>query len=674
VNALNTCKQHLAKPKQSSDELSPDEISGVFASFAYFHFHHKRFLDALRERVSLWNETTTVGDLFLENSRLFGGYVNYCRQYAGALARLHTVISLRKPLRQSRLLRLGDLQTAESLDSTLEQYVMLPTQRLPQYMFVLMNLFRYTAKTHGDYGLLHQALTETRTAVEEIMRVIDAEATPHTHKLLSIATSIEGREAELLVVPQRRFVREGVLASVSFTSRTSSLSGASTTTVRKPHVFMFEDLIVCCEQGARDPDKAFMFVAQLEIADIRAIHVNHALIIELSLHLGILRGSAVSPVAPTSPSQVNMLSWVMRALKEDDRFQWESEISRLVDQARLRYRRNTGSSTTTPRPRGFLQRTKSQAIAYGVGAGGAGAGGGSVQGSGHSYARQPLQTQSVRIHNGSNPRPRIDVTSGSAGAEMGVSGTVAVSAPLISRPVAAMVSPRLPHVARPNRPQPPPPPSSSSSLSSRTHAASAALPSPLAPLATKTPVPAAPQTEQRPRIPSYSEGSATADEGAASGTPVAVRNRQPSYDMAAMPRTEPIAPPPPSATTVLGTSLAVQTADFAGISAVTPSATETTLSDISSTSTPPTPLKEERPATAVATATEPRPIVVMPTSGLPPAKEPFVQLEWRDSNMLVVYDVARTSSTDSDHHGSDAAVAPPSTTTTTQLQPQPVLL
>lgn len=321
-------------------ESPSEDTDDIYSAFTFLYLNHKRFCDGLQEKVKKWNETSTIGDLFLENGELFSGYIQYVKSCASLLTRINTVVSLRQPLRYSKVIRLGSIATTAALDAVLEHYVVLPTQRLPQYLFVLFDMLKYTTKVQNDYALLTRAVEDTRRVLEEVFVQIDQAPAKHISELLSVVAKIKGKEAQSLVVPNRWLVRKGPLAGVTLTY-TSQSGKLHTSTVRRPYCFLFNDIILCCERLKRKKKHkkerkfhySYDFVVQLELCDVHSVYVNKVL--EICLEV-------------SNPSCANggVTSWTIATDDESERFEWESDLSSNISSASATFHRSRRRART----------------------------------------------------------------------------------------------------------------------------------------------------------------------------------------------------------------------------------------------------------------------------------------------------------------------------------------
>ena len=365
INALRICRQYLAgtgsgcsgsacgdsENSSENGEIPTGDTNDIYSAFTFLYLNHKRFRDGLQDKVSNWTETSTIGDLFLENGELFSGYIQYVKSCSELLTRINTVVSLRQPLRYSKVIRLGSIATAAGLDAVMEHYAVLPTQRLPQYLFVLLDMLKYTTKIQNDYALLTRAVEDTRRVLEEAFVQIDQAPAPHISEILSVVTTISGKEAESLVVPNRWLVRKGPLAEavLAYTTPNGKLH---TSVVRKPYCFLFNDIIVCCERLKKKKKHKkerkfypqYAFVAQLELCDVHSVFVNKVL--EICLEVTGRYGSGGNSSGSSSGGSGSVVSWTIATDDEVERFEWESDLSANISAANATFHRGRRRART----------------------------------------------------------------------------------------------------------------------------------------------------------------------------------------------------------------------------------------------------------------------------------------------------------------------------------------
>src|SRR5690606_24157660 len=118
-------------------------------------------------------------------------------------------------------------EQTKSSSLTLESFLIMPVQRIPRYILLLKELFKYSTADHPDYPLIDRAKEKIQKIMDELNREIDQDAASNMQKILSIEDSIEGLTLpEGLYHPKRQFIREGLLVLKVTQTGSASTSGS----------------------------------------------------------------------------------------------------------------------------------------------------------------------------------------------------------------------------------------------------------------------------------------------------------------------------------------------------------------------------------------------------------------------------------------------------------------
>eukprot|EP00698_Gefionella_okellyi_P003915 TRINITY_DN1362_c0_g1_i3.p1 TRINITY_DN1362_c0_g1~~TRINITY_DN1362_c0_g1_i3.p1 ORF type:complete len:481 (+),score=89.60 TRINITY_DN1362_c0_g1_i3:364-1806(+) len=185
----------------------------------------------LAPRVAAWNNTSKIGDIFLNVAPSFKQYFLYLFNYKIAIGKLQEVRSL-------NLIHLEEFLNTQRANPRcigldLESLLIKPAQRLMQYPLLLETLCRNTWPTHCDYKDLRKALA----LVKQVASTVEKQCTEADSiaAVVTIQSSLKDVPPEVqLVAPHRRFVREG-------TFQTVNELGKIRHTV---HCFLFNDCLI----------------------------------------------------------------------------------------------------------------------------------------------------------------------------------------------------------------------------------------------------------------------------------------------------------------------------------------------------------------------------------------------------------------------------------------------
>lgn len=201
THMVNAYMQPLIEKAQSRRDMiiTPQQIKLIFSSVEIILNFASTLLGKLQDRMELWNETTCIGDIFLEVMPFFVSYVDYVNNYPTALETLNGLHS------NERFQAFLDRVEKERPDLYLPSVIVSPVQRIPRYILLLSDLLKHTDPEHPDYAHLEKAaekILEIGNHINEAKRVNENSA-----KMSFIQLSIK-RNAVQVFVPGRSYVSE----------------------------------------------------------------------------------------------------------------------------------------------------------------------------------------------------------------------------------------------------------------------------------------------------------------------------------------------------------------------------------------------------------------------------------------------------------------------------------
>lgn len=108
--------------------------------------------------------------------------------------------------------------------NSLSSYLVMPVQRLPRYILIFKDMHKYTPQSHEDSKILPKVITYIEKQLNTINQGIDKEFGDQSSTLLSAIESIQGENVELLVEPNRKFLKEGKIKLKQKGKKISSIS------------------------------------------------------------------------------------------------------------------------------------------------------------------------------------------------------------------------------------------------------------------------------------------------------------------------------------------------------------------------------------------------------------------------------------------------------------------
>lgn len=231
VKSLEVIREVYIKPLRKRRRiLSLREEATIFSNIENLHAIHVNFLHELTERQKLFPDETPIVDIFLNFCPWFDMYTQYVSNYEAVTSLL---MKLGKRKRWKQFLE----ECARDPRTTLlniDDYLVMPIQRIPRYKLLLEELLRRSDETSNDQVTIPIAIEKVHSAVVRINTTVQV-----LDKMLSIQGKFLGNVH--LLAPNRRFIKQGTLKKHS-----RSASGR-----RWYHFFLFNDLLVYARRSKR---------------------------------------------------------------------------------------------------------------------------------------------------------------------------------------------------------------------------------------------------------------------------------------------------------------------------------------------------------------------------------------------------------------------------------------
>eukprot|EP01113_Clastostelium_recurvatum_P033801 TRINITY_DN4510_c1_g1_i2.p1 TRINITY_DN4510_c1_g1~~TRINITY_DN4510_c1_g1_i2.p1 ORF type:complete len:1156 (-),score=386.35 TRINITY_DN4510_c1_g1_i2:12-3479(-) len=229
VKQLSTVVELFVDPlkKRVSEKaplLSGEDIFSIFSNIEVLLTCHRKLLEALQERMTNWDSTPQLGDIFLKNTSFIKLYKYYVNNFDKSIVTLKSAREKNAAFKKM----ISELDYTPQLSGlSVESFLILPVQRIPRYVLLLQELLRYTDNNHPDFNGLCEALSFIKELADYInSNKSDAE---NINRILAIQDILTDYPEPTLVVPRRRFIDEGVLLKDKKT---------------KMHVFLFTDILL----------------------------------------------------------------------------------------------------------------------------------------------------------------------------------------------------------------------------------------------------------------------------------------------------------------------------------------------------------------------------------------------------------------------------------------------
>ena len=148
-------------------EITKDDIEGIFINIDALLPLSKRLVSELEEALEVWDEESTIGDVFVRIAPFMKIYNEFGMRYNDAMATLNIC---NKNDIFVQLVQGVDATT--SLSARFESLLIAPIQRIPRYTLLLEELQKNTDKKHPDYHFLTQAIPLMEEVAEGINETV----------------------------------------------------------------------------------------------------------------------------------------------------------------------------------------------------------------------------------------------------------------------------------------------------------------------------------------------------------------------------------------------------------------------------------------------------------------------------------------------------------------------
>ncbi|CAF1211758.1 unnamed protein product, partial [Didymodactylos carnosus] len=169
VEALKILVTKYYLPMKDRTIISNDLVNDIFYKIPEIHMHHTAFFISLTQKLALWDNKQTIGDLLLQTfakQSVIETYTSFVTNYKTAQEAIRLCrdsSSFNKFLEQQAKEHRGKL--------ALRDLIIQPVQRIPRYELYTKDFLKCTNLNHPDYQLLLKAQNDIHTLAEEIDQV-----------------------------------------------------------------------------------------------------------------------------------------------------------------------------------------------------------------------------------------------------------------------------------------------------------------------------------------------------------------------------------------------------------------------------------------------------------------------------------------------------------------------
>ncbi|XP_028622233.1 rho guanine nucleotide exchange factor 10 isoform X1 [Grammomys surdaster] len=299
VDALRRILEQYEKPLSETEPrlLSDRKLRMVFYRIKEILQCHSMFQIALASRVSEWDAVETIGDVFVASfskSMVLDAYSEYVNNFSTAVAVLKKTCATKPAFLE--FLKLSQDSSPDRV--TLHSLMMRPIQRFPQFILLLQDMLKNTAKGHPDRLPLQMALTELETLAEKLNeRKRDAD---QRCEIKQISKAINERYLNKLLSSGNRYlVRSDDVIETVYNDRGEIVK------TKQRRIFMLNDVLMCATASSRNSHESHAAMSQRYLLKW-SVPLGHVDVIEYSGNSGT--GEHSRPHAAHSPESLAVVA------------------------------------------------------------------------------------------------------------------------------------------------------------------------------------------------------------------------------------------------------------------------------------------------------------------------------------------------------------------------------
>jgi len=192
------------KPLRENKLLKDTEIQGIFANVEIIFDFQKELLKQFRTRVESWESQPLLGDVFTTLSPFLKVYTTYVENFEKGSV---TLKNAKKQNSQfNAFLRKCHEKKEMYGNLDLEDYLLMPVQRIPRYQLLLQELLKCTEESHPDFIPLQSALSKIKEVAVHINTWV--KTSDNKQKIVEIQNELSME----LVAPHRVWLESGVVS------------------------------------------------------------------------------------------------------------------------------------------------------------------------------------------------------------------------------------------------------------------------------------------------------------------------------------------------------------------------------------------------------------------------------------------------------------------------------
>ncbi|CAI9618542.1 unnamed protein product [Staurois parvus] len=275
VDSLKRILEQYEKPLCDMEPklLSERKLKIVFYRIKEILQCHSLFQIALASRVSEWDSTEMIGDVFVASfskSMVLDAYSEYVNNFSTAVGVLRKSCATKPTFLE--FLKVNQDSSPDRI--TLYGLMMKPIQRFPQFILLLQDMLKNTVKGHPDRLPLQMALTELETLADKLNeRKRDAD---QRCEIKHIAKAINERYLNKLLSNGNRYlIRSDDMVETVYNERGEILK------TKQRRLFMLNDVLMCATASNRSSNEGSNMVTESQKYLLKwSVPLGHVEVIE----------------------------------------------------------------------------------------------------------------------------------------------------------------------------------------------------------------------------------------------------------------------------------------------------------------------------------------------------------------------------------------------------------
>eukprot|EP00010_Vexillifera_abyssalis_P004671 CAMPEP_0201561612 /NCGR_PEP_ID=MMETSP0173_2-20130828/78888_1 /ASSEMBLY_ACC=CAM_ASM_000268 /TAXON_ID=218659 /ORGANISM="Vexillifera sp., Strain DIVA3 564/2" /LENGTH=673 /DNA_ID=CAMNT_0047976125 /DNA_START=816 /DNA_END=2837 /DNA_ORIENTATION=- len=263
VGHLKIIVEKFLMPVRTKQLLPMLEMGELFSNVEIIAMSNEELLVDLKRLVDNQKEgeDLCIGKTFLPHVKnLIPIYTPYCLNQTKCVETFERVSSSKKCKAFTTYVN-EQLLNPECKGLPLMSFLIKPVQRLCKYPLLLRELIKNTPADHPDYAPLNEAMKLTQSLVDEVNS--SKREAENVRKMLAVTKQLSGADNLKLMMPGRRFIRDGRLVKISVHNKH-----------QERQFTLFNDMLIYAAKTTsaltrkKYQFKGFMHLDQIDLVDV----------------------------------------------------------------------------------------------------------------------------------------------------------------------------------------------------------------------------------------------------------------------------------------------------------------------------------------------------------------------------------------------------------------------